>query len=82
VIDALVRDHLKTGDLDGLQGTHSALEVIVKELHNTEQHILGHKGMSPKFLKASDASKEAKEVICPVEDVFCCALVLGMDLHQ
>ncbi|KAG2132160.1 hypothetical protein BD769DRAFT_1666154 [Suillus cothurnatus] len=69
VIDALVRDHLKTGDLDGLKGTLSALEVIVEELHNTEQHILGRKGVSPKFLKASDASKEAKEVIRAVEDI-------------
>ncbi|KAG2111489.1 hypothetical protein DEU56DRAFT_762164 [Suillus clintonianus] len=82
VIDALVRNHLETGDLDGLRGTLSALEVIVEELHDTEQHILGREGMSPKFLKASDASKEAKEVIRAVEDVFCCALVSGMDLHQ
>ncbi|KAG2152985.1 uncharacterized protein EDB93DRAFT_1102753 [Suillus bovinus] len=82
VIDALVHNHLETGDLDGLRGTLSALEVIVEELHDTEQHILGCEGMSPKFLKASDASKEAKEVIRAVEDVFCCALVLGMDLHQ
>ncbi|KAG1852277.1 hypothetical protein DFJ58DRAFT_728606 [Suillus subalutaceus] len=82
VIDALVCNHLETGDLDELRGTLSALEVIVKELHDTEQHILGREGMSPKFLKASDASKEAKEVIHAVEDVFCCTLVSGMDLHQ
>ena len=72
-----MRDLLETGDLDNIWGTLSALEVIVEELHDSEQYILEREGTSQKFLKASNASKEAKEVICAVEDIFCCALVGG-----
>ncbi|KAG1751488.1 uncharacterized protein EDB91DRAFT_1078263 [Suillus paluster] len=66
VIDALVCNLLETGDLDKIRGTLSALEIIVEELHDST---------SQNFLKASNASKEAKEVIRAVEDIFCCALV-------
>ncbi|KAG1855237.1 hypothetical protein F4604DRAFT_1685728 [Suillus subluteus] len=41
VIDGVVHDLLKTDDLDKLRGMLSALEVIIEELHETEQYILG-----------------------------------------
>ncbi|KAG1864353.1 hypothetical protein F4604DRAFT_1683365 [Suillus subluteus] len=53
VIDTLVRDLLETGDLDKIRGTLSALEVIIQELYDTEQYILGREGMGQKLLKAS-----------------------------